>query len=491
MFRLHLNSLALSLLLAAGCASSKAPDYETDDQGGSSGPDMLDLGTGSSPDLDSGAPADATLDLPDIWPSERDMQDAATDLWVMDLGETPTDLPTDMVADLPPDATLADTGGSCAGLNCSDGLACTTDSCKAGKCLNTLMSGWCKIAGKCYLDGAKDPKETCQGCAAAKNPLAWTAGTDGVACASDGLSCTADACKAGKCGHQLQPGYCVIASACYTQGAAHPTLACQGCYPGVSNTTWTTAKDGVACASDGLSCTNDVCKAGACDHTLMPGWCNISGACYQGGTGHPTLECTTCDPSLSTSSWTAAKDGTTCTADNFSCTYDQCKGGKCDHPLMGNYCRIAGVCYPANTTQPGHLCGRCDPGKSQTTWSNAPDGAICTPDAHNCTQDVCQGGTCAHPVAPNFCFINGQCYGHGDAAPGGACNFCNATKSKMAWTPITYTGCCAGQNLYYCDLGSLNHLDCSLNPNCGWSALDQYYDCGTSGGTGPVPKNCF
>lgn len=473
------------VIFIAGCASSRAPDFVVNDKG-TSAPDLHDLGAGT---LDkNSATGDTAPDLGDAWTSPGlDVHDAAPELGPDISGDLTPDLTPDLVADRGPD----DLGDPCSGVTCDDKLACTMDVCKAGKCLYTLKTGYCKINNNCFLNSAKNPFDSCQHCDTSKSVTAWSSGQDGVACTSDGLSCTVDACKAGKCGHQLLPGYCVISGKCYKQGAANPALACYACLPGVSNSSWSKATDGTPCTADAYSCTNDTCSAGSCTHPLKTGWCKIGTSCYASGATHPTLSCTACNPATSTSSWTAAKDGTTCKSDGLVCTNDTCKAGQCSHTLMGNYCQISGVCYTANTTQPGHQCGRCNPGLSQGTWSNAPDGAPCTPDAHACTSDVCAGGTCTHPVAPNYCFIGGTCYNHANAAPGGGCNFCNATKSKTSWTPITYSGCCAGQNLYYCDLGALNYLDCSINPSCGWSSLGGYYDCGTGGGTGPTPKNCF
>lgn len=485
MYQHRVHTVLLTVFLA-GCASSKAPSAPVEDQGMGS-PDLLDVGNGFTPDRDT-TPGETAPDLPDTGTaSGEDLGDAALDRG----GDSAPDLANDISVDLPADLGPADLGDPCAGVTCSDSLACTTDTCKAGKCVYTLKSGWCKINGLCYLDGAKDPSSNCLLCKTSTSTTAWSAGPDGVACASDSLSCTADACKAGKCNHQLLPGYCIISGTCYKQGAANPQKACSGCYPGVSNNAWSTATNGTACTADNFACTNDTCSAGVCTHPLKGGWCKIGSACYAAGASHPTLECTSCNPGTSTSSWTASQDGTTCKSDGLVCTNDTCTGGKCSHTLQGSYCYIGGVCYTANTTQPGHLCGRCNPGLSQYSWSNAPNGAPCTPDAHGCTNDICQNGGCTHPVTANFCFIGGQCYSHATAAPGGGCNFCNANKNQSNWTPITFSGCCAGQNLYYCLSGSLNYLDCSLNPSCGWSSFDGYYDCGTAGGSGPTPKNCF
>jgi len=183
-------------------------------------------------------------------------------------------------------------------------------------------------------------------------------------------------------------------------------------------------------------------------------------------------------------------NGTTCASDNISCTSDICIGGKCTHPLKGNYCLIGNSCYPGGTTKAGSPCLRCDPAKNKQNWSAASDGAACTPDTYGCTHDVCKGGSCTHPVAAGFCLIAGKCYANGTANPNGTCAICSSSKFNKGWSAITYFGCCSGQKLWYCESGLLKDLDCNVNPSCGWSSTYGYYDCGTAGGTGSAPKDC-
>ena len=57
---------------------------------------------------------------------------------------------------------------------------------------------------------------------------------------------------------------------------------------------------------------------------------------------------------------------------------------------------------------------------------------------------------------------------------------------------VTYEGCCNGDELRYCENGTLTTMACSAG-TCGWEASGGFYDCGTSGAADPSgahPKNC-
>jgi len=52
---------------------------------------------------------------------------------------------------------------------------------------------------------------------------------------------------------------------------------------------------------------------------------------------------------------------------------------------------------------------------------------------------------------------------------------------------FTYEGCCDGQQLRWCDVpnDTVCGIDCTQNPQCGWSQAGGYYDCGTGGQAAP------
>jgi len=194
------------------------------------------------------------------------------------------------------DANLCTFGDTCVagtcvgtGYSCNDGLACTIDACDGfGGCTATPAAGYCVIAGSCYAHGAPNPANPCLACDAT-NPLIWSptsgnACNDGNACTmadvctagvcqgtayscNDGLSCTIDACDgSGGCSSTIASGTCLIAGACYANGAPNPSNVCLYCNPAVP-TSWSYSSSGTVC-NDGNACTaGDHCVSGVCSGT--------------------------------------------------------------------------------------------------------------------------------------------------------------------------------------------------------------------------------
>ena len=82
--------------------------------------------------------------------------------------------------------------------------------------------------------------------------------------------------------------------------------------------------------------------------------------------------------------------------DGLSCTTDVCEGGEtCSNTIDGGFCVIDGACVAENTPNPSFPCQLCVPAVSTTNWTGG-DGT---------------GGEC---------YIAGQCYPEGAAAPGRA-----------------------------------------------------------------------
>ncbi|MBW2263899.1 MAG: hypothetical protein JRG91_18215 [Deltaproteobacteria bacterium] len=69
-------------------------------------------------------------------------------------------------------------GGACVAepVVCDDGLVCTSDVCNPldDSCSNTLIPGWCLIAGVCYANGTLNPANSCEQCDSATSTSAWT-----------------------------------------------------------------------------------------------------------------------------------------------------------------------------------------------------------------------------------------------------------------------------------------------------------------------------
>ena len=343
----------------------------------------------------------------------------------------------------------------------SDGQACTDDVCKSGQCAHKVKNGYCLISNSCYQDGQLNPASECQECDASSAATSWTDKPDGLGCTPDSLSCTSDACKSGACSHTLESGTCLIAGSCHNGGAKQPNKDCNGCDPSQSTSAWSVLSDGTLCSADLYSCTTDACKSGACTHQLQPNSCLINGTCYTKGTAQPGTDCMTCVPASSTSAWSPASDGTSCTADAHGCTADVCKSGSCAHELKSGYCLIQNSCLSSGTTHPTIDCLACVPSFSTGSWSSATDGTSCTDDGLGCTRDSCKSGSCSHTLKPDRCLIQGGCYSKGDSSPQNKCHQCAPATSTSSWVNSPYGTSCTPDSLGctsdICSLGSCTH----------------------------------
>lgn len=394
----------------------------------------------------------------------------------------------------------------------SDGLSCTNDLCNgSGTCSHTLQANSCVIAGACYASGATNPANSCQSCNPSVSTTAWTTSANGATCGSDGLSCTTDICSAGICTHTLQAGTCAIGGACYAAGAANPSNSCQICQTASSTLAWTNVANNTACTDDGLACTTDTCQAGVCNHALVASTCLVGGTCYASGAFDPSVDCRSCQPAVSTSSFTNLAVGQTCLDDGEACTTDICtKHGSsttCDHNAgnAGTVCRAAaGVCdkaetctgssaacpsdtfqasgvtcraaaglcdkaetctgsavdCPADGLQPaGYVCraangSGCDAAEACSGATAAcpadaaqADGTTCTDDGNTCTVDLCQGGSCSHTVTATNCTIGATCYAAGAVNPANSCQTCAPAINPTGWTLLTDGNACASDGL--------------------------------------------
>ena len=343
----------------------------------------------------------------------------------------------------------------------ADGLGCTADVCKAGVCTHPLKAGHCLINGSCFYKGELSALQDCRVCEPSTSSTAWSKVADGTSCTDDGVTCTADVCKAGACAHTLAAGFCKISNTCYKSGATSPTSECQGCVPAQSTTAWSKKPNGASCTADALSCTSDTCQSGACTHKLMSGSCLISGTCYVSGAGHPSTPCQGCNPVISQSSWSVLPNGSKCAADTYVCTDDVCQGGSCTHPLKSGYCRISGTCHAAGAKNPAQSCLQCDPKSAVTSWSGVQDGQACASDGLSCTSDTCKSGYCSHQLGNGVCLIGNQCYSAGQTAPGNACMQCLPAASATSWnaqpngSPCPAGACASGNCCAGCISGNI------------------------------------
>lgn len=299
-----------------------------------------------------------------------------------------------------------------------DGNPCTQDTCQAGKC------GHSKLTGVACDDG-----NTCTA-----DDICVDGLCDGkfYSC-DDGLACTEDECAGGgMCLHTPVAGSCLIEGTCFLGGDEQPgSFGCALCSPEVEQGGWTAAKDNLACddvnactlldncqqgqclgspvdCDDGLICTLDSCDqdSGDCQHALQPEWCLIDDKCHfpETSPAGPGGLCRVCSPDLDPAAWTA-----------------QNEGAECDD---GSQCSALSLCQAGDCVAEGPLCEDFNP----CTDDDCPDGLVCT---HVAVED---GTLCDDGI---FCTLEdgcaaGLCEGVPMVCPGAACidAWCSEEKLK-------------------------------------------------------------
>ena len=212
---------------------------------------------------------------------------------------------------------------------------------------------------------------------------------------------------------------------------------------GPADTVATDAAPGVcpdpAVCDDKRSCTADDCAmpGAVCSWLLLPGNCLIAGACYAKDAANPANPCQFCQPSLSTTAWSAKADGASC-EDGITCTSQgACKTGACvgvplqcddSNPCTADICSEGvGCTYPA-------LLGSeaCDDGDGCTKSDACAEGLclgapIACNDGNPCTEDACDlKGGCSHTEKAGPCSDDNACTAD-DACEGKACEGGGAT----------------------------------------------------------------
>lgn len=434
------------------------------------------------------------------------------------------------------------TGGTCCGGACLDtqgdpthcGASCEAcapgDVCTMGVCTCTGGLQDCDPAPGCESNPTSDARN-CGRCGNACSPPN-PACIDGVCgacaapsdCSDDGLACTGPAtCTDGACDYPLLPGTCLVAGVCYDAGQASAGNPCMTCQP-TRSTTSLTAATGTSC-DDGLFCTTgDACSAGGscagtprdcgdsfscttetcdeardtCDVVVASG-CLISGACVASGAADPLNACATCQPAVSTSSYSPASsgscdDGRYCTtgdtcmagvctgtardcADTLSCTMDTCDEmtDACVHTTTTG-CVIGGACVAEGALDPANSCRACLGATSRTAYSNRMDGTSCNDSAYCTNPDTCTAGTCGgptrdcadsdlctidgcnestdmctHMMTTGGCTIGGACVATGTRNPANECQACQPATSTTAYTNLPSGATCSDG--LYCMVG--------------------------------------
>ena len=206
---------------------------------------------------------------------------------------------------------------------------------------------------------------------------------------------------------------CLIDSTPYASGDANPADACQTCQPALSVSTWTNVSNGTACGSEQV-CSVGICRLG----------CWLDGAYYPAAATKPGNDCQYCNPTLSVSTWTNEEDGMSCGS-----------GHVCNAGLCGTGCWVNGTLYTSGAVNPANACQTCQPGISDTAWSDTAKGASCG-----------AGQVCSFAGCQSGCWIDGSLYSSGAAKPGNPCQTCQPAVSVTAWADsASTTACPAGQ----------------------------------------------
>jgi len=226
--------------------------------------------------------------------------------------------------------------------------------------------------------------------------------------------------------------------------------------------------DGKECGPDGCFGECGECEAGICD---ADGKCNDGLGCVVTETpGCPGCPCEECVCEMDTFCCGTSWDGICadeCMNDCGGCVeLVNCGNGECVAEEFEN----CGTC-PADCA--------CDEGEA------CFKGACCSPacDDKACGDDGC-GGSCGECGAGTICTPEGTC------VEGMACLGPNEP-SDPDCGDISEAGCCDEYGrVVYCLEGALYCIDCAgLNPECGWSPDNNWYDCGTDGSGDPSGAN--
>jgi len=234
---------------------------------------------------------------------------------------------------------------------CDDSDVCTTDSCSAGKCTHSSISGCCTASSQC----------------------------------DDSNLCTADSCSSNKCKYSSISGCCTSSSQCDDSNVC-TTDSCS------SNKCTYTSISGCCTSSsqcdDSNLCTTDSCSSNKCKYTSISGCCASNTDCVDSN------PCTTdsCDVGSGTCSNSAVSGccafDTDCD-DTNPCTLDKCSSNTCSHGAVAGCCTSNTDCNDSNPC----TTDSCDVGSGKCSTSVVS--GCCAfdtdcDDADPCTLDRCE-----------------------------------------------------------------------------------------------------
>jgi len=220
------------------------------------------------------------------------------------------------------------------------------------------------------------------------------------------------------------------------------------------------------CSADGLSSTNEDCKAqSSCKDGQCQPWqctpksplcvgevatkCDALGFgpvpggtdCSKNGKFCSNGECVACSPDCTGKDCGEDGCGGSCGScnDGLPCTSDSCSLGQCQFPIDQFQCVIKGSCVPSGTEDPASVCRKCNPAKSQTDWSNVDDQTPCGGGGLACHGGVC----CIYNCVGKECGADGCGGSCGTCLPGISCNagLCTGCSDGNA---VDWDGCTGG-----------------------------------------------
>ncbi len=262
---------------------------------------------------------------------------------------------------------------------CTDGSTC-------GERQPNVCGCPCDIDGTCVADGAINSANECEVCNPVANSMGWSPRT-GAVCTNGDLCAEQATCSDQAVCETTTPVDCATqVGECIDATCDPADGVCKG----------DPVADNTPCSDDGLTCTDDVCLAGVCEHPAQTGFCVADGECLQDGESPAGNSCVTCTGApVMLSNATA---GTSCGA-ALSCASQTCDGmGACIAAVDPGSCAIDGTCYADGTMNPSNRCQFCDVGNSQTAWTDEPGGTSCRNPNCTCgTSPFTSEFTCLRP----------------------------------------------------------------------------------------------
>jgi hypothetical protein len=399
--------------------------------------------------------------------------------------------------------------------DCTDGQACTQDSCIGFSCQWAQANTCCGSAFDCSFgelcQDANTAQSKCSVCAkdldcddgsACTTDVCDLTGVKGVCshnkpdkdcCVSDdkecddAKGCTIDACNTTtkKCSHVQPPGTCCADSECTSEDVClvgdcvnyECRFGLDNFKPDCCSTTTN------ALCDDKLYCTID-----ACDKPQTGGWSKCS---HVQDKDKPNC----CDPKGST---LECEDGN-------SCTYDLCSGFQCYNVQLADCCAVDGDCDDQHIctvdkctkTSPDDKSGKCSHDWTPeccVAITECNDSKFCTKDTCNYGQNTCQYEKTAGCCDTNdecddgkFCTV-GQCVNYGcvfgkdkfkpnccdgnvDCSDGDACTLdsCDLKTNQCTFVDSGVEGCC--NTPADCDDADCTTSDfCDANSTCSHKA---------------------